>query len=127
MNTSFIRHGAGVVRPYVHGPMELLSLLQNVFEAKIVERHDFSPTCSHCELQIGDSTLVLEAGELPRDVKPWTCSLYVYVANVDAVFKRAKAHGVIVISEPTDKPYKERQAGFRDVAGNTWWIATYMG
>ena len=29
------------------------------------------------------------------------------------------------IASPADKPHQERQAGLRDAAGNTWWIATY--
>jgi uncharacterized glyoxalase superfamily protein PhnB len=33
--------------------------------------------------------------------------------------------GAESVVEIQDKPYQERQAGFRDVAGNTWWVATY--
>ena len=78
------------------------------------------------ELKVGDSVLVVEAGELPPAVEPWTNSVYVYVADVDAAYGTAMQLGAESIAEPVDKPYQERQAGFRDVAGNTWWVAAYL-
>jgi PhnB protein len=62
-------------------------------------------------MRIGDSTLVIEAGDLPSDVKPWTCSVYVYVEDVDAVFQRALQFGAKQIAPVEDKPYPERQGG----------------
>ena len=29
--------------------------------------------------------------------------------------------------EAEDKPYGERQCGFTDAGGNTWWVSTYLG
>lgn len=121
------RHGAGTVRPYVHGPLGILHFLAEVFAAEEIERHEFGPESFHVELRIGDSVLVVEAGSLPPGVKPWTNSIYVYVPDVDAAFDRAVALGATVVAAPADKPYKERQAGFRDEAGNTWWISTFKG
>ena len=51
----------------------------------------------------------------------WVGSVYVYVPNVDTVYARAMELGARSISELKDKPYNERQAGFVDVGGNTWW------
>ena len=95
-------------------------LFRSVFDAQIVERHDGGPTL----LRIGDGALWIEAGELPPDVSPWTGAVYVYVPEVDAVFARAAARGARVIAAPQDKPYGERQAGFVDAGGNTWWVST---
>lgn len=120
-----IRNGMGSVRPYLHGPLELLDFLKHVFGAVERERHDFDEQSCHVELQIDDSIVVVEAGDLPHDIPPWRCATYVYVANVDDVYSRALALGATSLSEPTEKPYQERQAGFHDVAGNTWWISTY--
>jgi uncharacterized glyoxalase superfamily protein PhnB len=49
----------------------------------------------------------------------------VYVEDVDAVCDRALQLGATSLAQVEDKPYQERQAGFVDVAGNTWWVATY--
>jgi PhnB protein len=120
-----VRHGLGSVRPYVHGPVELLHFVKTTFEAVEIERHELGPQNLHVEMQIGDSVLVIEAGDVTGHTSPWTCSIYVYVKDVDAVYERAMTLGVKSISPPTEKPYQERQAGVIDSAGNTWWIATF--
>lgn len=120
-----IQHGVGSVRPNVHGPISLVEFIVSVFDASELERHEFGPESYHVALQVGDSVLVLEAGELPADVKAWTNSVYVYVTDADEAYRRAMKLGATSISEPAAKPYQERQAGFRDSAGNTWWVATY--
>ncbi|QTF92194.1 VOC family protein [Halomonas sp. BM-2019] len=121
-----IRHGMGSVRPYLHGPVSLVTFVATVFDAEELERHAFGPESFHVEMRVGDAVLVIEAGELPPDVAPWTNAIYVYVPDVDAAFERAMALGAEAIARPADKPYQERQAGFRDVAGNIWWIGTFQ-
>lgn len=123
--STHVRHGIGSVRPYIYGPVRLLDFVKAIFDAVELERHEFGPESFHVEMQIGDSAVVIEAGELPPDTSPWTCAIYVYVEDVDAVYDRAMNLGASPLSPPEDKPYQERQAGFVDAAGNTWWIATY--
>lgn len=118
-----VRHGFGCVRPYLYGPVDLVDFVKQVFDAVELERHEFGPESFHVELQIGDSVIVVEAGELPPGVSPWTCAVYVYVEDVDAAFERARRLGAEPLAEPADKPYQERQGGFLDAAGNTWWVA----
>ena len=120
-----VRHGFGAVRPYVHGGMELFDLVRAAFGAEEIERHEFGPDSVHLEVKIGDSVIVLELGELPPDVTPWTNSTYIYVEDVDAAYARALNAGAVSVSAPEDKPYAERAAGVRDRSGNTWWLATY--
>jgi PhnB protein len=122
---SHVRHGRGSVRPYLHGPVDLPEFLGTVFQVVELERHEFGPQSFHVEMQLGDSVVVIEAGDLPADASPWQGSVYVYVEDVDAVFARAVDHGAKVLSPLQDKPYQERQGGFLDAAGNTWWVATY--
>lgn len=119
-----VRHGIGSVRPYVYGPVELLDFVRDVFGASELERHEFGPDSFHVELKLGDSIIVIEAGQLPPDVPPWKCSIYVYVEDVDAAYDRALQSGAEPLAQVEDKPYGERQGGFVDVAGNTWWVAT---
>lgn len=123
---SHVRHGVGAVRPYVHGHLSLWDLVRGAFGAVELERHEFSPTSFHIEARIGDSVIVLEIGD-PPSPEATAGSIYVYVADVDAAYRRALAAGATSIASPQDKPYKERQAGVRDSFGNTWWIATYRG
>jgi len=118
-----VHRGFGSVRPYLHGPIDLTSFLERTFGAVILENNHEGPTL----LQIGDSLVWLEAGELPPHVKPWVGSVYVYVEDVDAVYARAMELGAKSISAPEDKPYMERQAGFVDAGGNTWWVSRYLG
>jgi PhnB protein len=118
---SHVHKGFGVVRPYLHGPADLPEFLQKTFNAVELERNEDGPTL----LQIGDSLLWIEAGDLPPHVSPWVGSTYVYVEDVDAVYGRAIQLGAKSISPPEDKPYNERQGGFIDSGGNTWWVSTY--
>jgi uncharacterized glyoxalase superfamily protein PhnB len=125
--TKHIRHGRGSVRPYLYGHYELPDFLEQVFDAKTLERHEMGERSAHVELAIGDSVVVVEAGELPADITPTIASIYVYVEDPDAAYARALEAGAKSISEPEDKHYEERSAGIQDPFGNTWWISKYLG
>ena len=78
-STTHVRHGRGSVRAYMYGPVDLPEFVRQAFDATEIERFEFGPRSFHVEMQIGDSTLVIEAGALPPDVKPglarFTCTL----------------------------------------------------
>lgn len=118
-----VRNGFGAIRPYLHGPAGLPEFLKQVFDAVELERNDGGPTL----LQIADSLVWVESGELPADIAPWTGAVYVYVPDVDTAYSRAIHLGAKPISAPQDKPYAERQGGFIDPGGNTWWVSTFEG
>ena len=127
MPENHVRHGFGTVRPYLYGAYELPAFLATVFGAREVERHEAPERrAAHVEMALGDSALVVEAGELPPDHSPTWASVYVYVEDVDAAYRRAMDAGAESIAAPEDKPYGERGCGFR-AFGNTWWVATYLG
>jgi PhnB protein len=119
-----IRHGFGMVRPYLYGNPDLFDFVRQVFRAEELEQN---PTGSgfHVEVKIGDSVVVLEIGEFEATAP--RAQVYVYVQDVDATYQRALQAGATSVDEPTDKPYQERGAGVKDTFGNTWWIATYTG
>ena len=127
MSKSHIRHGFGTVRPYLYGPYETPEFMTAVFGAQEIERHEAGGRrAAHVELAIGDSAVVVEAGELPPEHKPTEGSVYVYVEDVDAVYQCAVEAGAETLSAPEDMPYGERSCGFKACA-NTWWVATYLG
>jgi len=88
----------------------------------VLERNENGPAL----MQIGDSLLWVEVGDLPPQVSAWVGSVYIYMEDVDAVYDRALLPGAKGISVPEDKRYSERQAGFVDPGGNTWWVSTYQ-
>lgn len=121
---SHIRHGIGAVRPYLYGYLDLPEFLKHAFGAVELERIEDEKGI-HVEARIGDSVLVIEAGEFPPNVTPTRASVYVYVEDVDEAYKRALEWGATSAAEPEDKPYEERGAGVRDPFGNIWFISTY--
>ena len=125
MSTKHIRHGIGSVRPYLYGRLDLPDLLKKAFGAEELERVPVGGDKGfHIETKIGDSILVLEVGDPPHRGGT-RASIYVYVEDVDAAYKRALEAGATSVGAPSDKPYQERSAGIKDSYGNTWYIATY--
>lgn len=122
---SYIRHGVGAVRPYLYGNPELPAFLTQVFGTEIVESTPNRSGGSHVEMRLADSVFVIETGtnfgDAPRS------SVYVYVEDIDAVYRQALENGATPVEEPSIKPYEERGGGFQDAFGNTWWIGTYLG
>ena len=125
---NWMRHGQGAVRPYLYGDLSVIDFIEEVFGAELVEKLESGGSSPgfHVEARIGDSMLVLEASDAWSSPKP-PQSVYVYVEDVDATYAKAMATGAASISEPDQKPYKERACGVRDRFGNTWYIATYTG
>ncbi len=118
--------GYHTVSPYlvVEGVAELLVFLERVFDAKIVEKLTRADgTLGHCEVRIGDSIVMI--GHPAQAGKERPATLYVYVSDVDATFRRAVEQGAKPEREPTTQYYGDRSGGFVDPSGNHWWIATH--
>src|SRR5205814_1182913 len=77
----------------------------------------------HVEVRIRDCVLMISQSPTPR---PNT--LYLYVTDVDAAYKRAMAApgAAKSLREPTDEFYGDRSAGLEDSQGNHWWLATHI-
>ena len=87
---------------------------------------------AHAEIQIGDSVIMI-GDEMPggNDPSPATVggspvALFVYVEDVDDVFKRAMNAGATSVQEPEDHFYGDRVAMFDDPFGHRWNIATHI-
>jgi len=80
----------------------------------------------HAEVRIGDSRVMIGGGGAWRGT-PMPTALHLYVSDTDAVYRHALELGATSIHEPMDQNYGERSAGVKDLAGNTWYIATHFG
>lgn len=74
------------------------------------------------EIRIGDSIVMISDGGGIRSVMPGF--LYVYVEDVDAVYRKAVEAGAESLETPADQPYGDRRAMVRDMWGNLWQIAS---
>ena len=124
---SYVPKGLHNVNPYLH-PLRaepLIGFLKRAFGAQEVAKYA-SPdgVVHHAVIRVGDS--VLEMGEAHGKYEPIPAMFYVYVPNVDAVYRQAIAAGATSFQEPTEQPYGDRNAGVKDVFGNTWYIATHV-
>ena len=72
-------------------------------------------------MSIGDSRVMISDAGL-RD--PMPAFLYVYVADADAVYRRALQGGARSLEAPADMPYGGRRGMVGDRWGNTWQITT---
>jgi PhnB protein len=77
-------------------------------------------TVAHAALQIGSSMLMLSEGE------PRPSSLFLYVEDTDAQYRRALQAGATSDSEPADMFWGDRFASVTDAWGNSWQIGTHI-
>jgi len=126
MKVDPVPEGCHSITPYLLVPDvgRLIEFLKKAFGA--VERAKIArPDGSilHAQVLIGNSILMI--GEPQSPYKSLPTMLYLYVPDVDAIFKRAVAAGGVSTMEPADMFYGDRSGSVKDVAGNTWWIASH--
>jgi len=122
-----VPEGLFSVNPYLHPRRAepLISFLRRAFGAEEVAKYA-SPdgVVHHAVIRVGDS--VLEMGEAHGKYEPMEAMFYLYVPNMEAVYRQALAAGATSFQEPTDQPYGDRNAGVKDAFGNKWYIATHV-
>lgn len=122
-----IPEGYHTVTPYlvVPGAGRLIEFLKEAFKAEEVERMSQPDgTVMHAEVRIGDSIIMM--GESSDKFPAMPAAIYLYVPDIDAVYKRALAAGAASTMEPANQFYGDRNAGVKDPSGNLWWIATHV-
>jgi len=124
---SHVAKGLHSVNPYLHPRRAepLISFLKRAFGAEEVAKYA-SPdgVVHHAMIRVGDS--VLEMGEAHGKYETMPAMFYLYVPNVEDVYRQAVAAGATSSQEPTDQPYGDRTAAVKDAFGNTWYIATHI-
>ena len=119
--------------PYiiVKGADAAIAFYRKVFDAKEDYRlDDGNGHIGHAELVVGDSRLYLADespafGALsPPSIGGTAVKLHIYVADVDAVVKRAEAAGATVLRPVQDQFYGDRSGMIADPFGHQWFVAT---
>lgn len=124
---NYLPKGLHNVNPYLHPRRAepLIDFLKRAFGAQEVAKYA-SPdgVVHHAVVKIGDS--VIEMGEAHGRYETMPAMFYLYVPNMDAVYRQAVAAGARSFQEPTDQPYGDRNAAVADAFGNKWYIATHI-
>ena len=87
---------------------------------------------AHAELQIGDSVLMLsdpfpmQNAKAPTELGGTSVSIFMYVEDVDAVYKQAIEAGGTSTMEPDDMFWGDRFGALMDPFGHAWAIATHI-
>ena len=116
------------VNPYivVDGVERLIGFLGEVFDGVERGEREIRPdgTIGHAEVQIGDSVVMLSDATPDHPARP--CVNFVYVVDVDAVYRKAVAAAASPIVDPSEQPWGDRVGGFHDPFDNRWWVASHV-
>jgi uncharacterized glyoxalase superfamily protein PhnB len=125
--TGHMPEGLRTVTPFLHprGADRMIDFLTRAFGAEEESRAQ-SPdgVIHHATVRIGDS--MIEMGEAHGPWQPMPTTFFMYVDDVDSIYRRAVAAGAASQSEPADQPYGDRVAGVSDPFDNLWYIATHI-
>ena len=87
---------------------------------------------AHAQLRLGAGMIMLGSVRdgawpvrSPQETGMPTQGVYIYVADVDAHFGRAKAAGADIIQDLQDTDYGSREFIVRDPEGHPWSLGTY--
>lgn len=122
-----IPDGYHTVTPYitVDDPGAVMDFLKKAFDAQeTYAMRDEKGHVQHAEMKVGDSMVMLGGSHDQYKARPG--NFYLYVEDVDAMYKKAVAAGGTSINEPTTQFYGDRHGGVSDSQGNNWWIATHV-
>ncbi len=122
-----IPDGYHSVTPFlnVKGCAKLIDFLKAAFGAEEVMRMPGpNNMVMHAEVSIGNSRLML--GEaMQGGPETSSSSFYLYVNDVDSMYKRATGAGATSVSAPADMFWGDRMGTVKDSFGNTWSVATH--
>jgi PhnB protein len=137
-NVKPIPDGYNSITPYISikGAARAIDFYKRALGAEEVFRMDMPDgRVGHAELQIGNSRLMLadEMPEMadavarsPESLRGTTVGLLVYVADVDAQFKRAVEAGGTVKRAIENQFYGDRSGTLQDPFGHVWTLATHI-
>jgi PhnB protein len=117
----------------IAGVADALGFYERVLGASVRMRMDApGGLVAYAEIELGGSVIMLGEEALPdSDPSPkklggTSVSLFVYVEDVDEVFRRAVEAGAQAVSEPEFHFYGDRVATIDDPFGHRWNVATHV-
>jgi len=122
--------GFHTITPQIHvsNGDKAIALYKKALGAKELHRMlaPGTKTIMHACLEIGSSKLFLSDHNPPNhSMKGAESSFYVYVDDVDAAHKKAKANGMKEVMPPTDMFWGDRMSALNDPFGHNWNLATF--
>jgi len=107
---------------FASDPEVLIEFVKKAFWAEELNR-SIGPDgeISNCILKIGDSSFMISQAR--GEFVDMRTAFYLYVEDVDLVYRNAIDQGAEISFAPADMDYGDRQAGVKDPAGNYWWIS----
>jgi PhnB protein len=128
MSSGWKPQGYSTVSVYlvVEGAQRVIDFLKKTFDATDLRRFNTpDDKIMHAELRIGDTVVMI--ADASHSYPAFPVWLHVYVPDVDATYKTALAAGGVSVQEPARREGDtDRRGGFKDPAGNTWWVATQV-
>jgi PhnB protein len=111
-----------------------IEFYKKAFGAIELERiADATGAIRHAEFRIGDSAFMITeehpdypAWQSPQSRGGTPVHIYLYVEDVDAVFKHAISCGATELLPVQDQFYGDRSGGVTDPFGHVWYIATHI-
>jgi PhnB protein len=122
-----VPEGFHTVTPYLmaDNASGLIEFIKNAFNGKeTFNMKSDDGKIMHATVQIGNSTIMIS--DVMEDQTSKNAMLFLYVADVDAVYKKALQANATSTREPKDEFYGDRTAAINDEFGNVWWIATHV-
>jgi PhnB protein len=130
-----VPEGYNTVTPYlaVENAAEAIEFYGRAFGAKERTRMEGpGGAIMHAELEIGDSLIMLSdpfpqaSTKPPKDLGGTSTSIFLYVENIDSVYKQALNAGATSLAEPDDMFWGDRFGAVQDPFGHSWTIATHV-
>jgi uncharacterized glyoxalase superfamily protein PhnB len=126
MNPQHKPDGYNSVSPYliVDGADSTIGFLVRIFGATKLRRIlNEAGNVMHAEVRI-DDTVIMLTDAFPPAWPSVPSHVHVYVADVDATYKKAIDAGVTSVQTPAKGRDENRRAAVKDPGGTTWWIST---
>jgi PhnB protein len=134
MTVKPIPDGYSTATPYLtaKGTAAAIDYYKKAFGAEEIMRHAAPDgRVAHAEIKIGNSRIMLgdEFPEMnvksPKSLGGTPVSIYLYVNDVDSIFKSALAAGGTSLRAVQDEFYGDRAGTLVDPFGHRWTIATH--
>jgi PhnB protein len=118
--------GMNTITPFilVNNAKGLIKFMKKAFDGELTYIMEAEGKVMHATVKIGNSIVML--ADVPDPYEVMTCQLYLYVEDMDSVYKKALKAGGTSLREPITEFYGDRSGAVKDEWGNHWWIATHV-